>query len=342
VTCWPVLTRRTWIKGATAASAAAFFTRGAISAPIKVKMAQALDAIDFLPMYVAREKGFFSKEDIDLEVTITGASGPDVAALLAKEVDFAATAPQPMFNVAAQGQKILGIFNIAKHTSVQMLANNEWAAKIGFDANWDLKKRLASLKGTKIGITKSGALTDSLARHYVDTAGLKVGSDLEVIGVGAGPAMLAALEQHRVDLIMGYSPLAEQALVAGKAKMFIDVSRGEDPAIKELLGEVLATRPDVIEQKPEMVKKVISALLSANKWIIQASDDEIGAVILKFFPTLDPKALQLTAVHQRTVTPADGKLTRAGVETAMKMHITGGGKPNIPPFDAIFTNRFVD
>ena len=313
-----------------------------VDAQTKLKVAQSIDAIDFLPVYVAREKGFFKDEGLDLELTVTGASGPDVAALIAREVDFAATAPQPMFNVAAAGQKVVGIFNIAKHTSVQVLINNQTATKIGFEPNWDLKKRVSALKGLKIGITRPGALTDSLARHYIDAAGYKAGSDVQIVAVGGGPAMLAALEQGHVDLIMGYSPIAEQHLVGKKSQMFIDVAKGEDPAIKELLGQVLATRPDIIEQKPELVTKVIAALLRANKWVLSSSDDEVAAVITKFFPTLDPQAIRLTAAHQRVMTPGDGKITRDGVNTAMKMHVTGGGKPEIPPFDQLFSNRFLD
>jgi NitT/TauT family transport system substrate-binding protein len=337
-----LMSRRTWIASASATCAASVFPGVAGGAQTRVRMAQALDAVDFLPMYVARDKGFFTAEGIDLELTLTGGSGPDVAALLARNVDFVATAPQPMFNAAAEGQKVVGIFNLAKHTSVQMMINNDWAAKVGFDSGWDLKKRLASLKGAKIGISRPGALTDSLARHYVEAAGLKVGSDVQIVAVGVGPAMMAALEQGHVEYIMGYSPIAEQQLVTKKAQMFIDVAKGEDPAIKELLGELLVTRPDVIEQQPDVVKRVVVALLRSNKWVNEASDDEVAAVVAKYFPSLDPRALRLTAAHQRTVTPADGKITRLGVDTAKQMHVTSGGKPDIPPFEQLFTNRFVE
>ena len=110
----------------------------------------------------------------------------------------------------------------------------------------------------------------------------------------------------------------------------------------ELLGQVLGTRPDVIEQKPEIVKKITAAFLRANKRVAQSSEEEIAAVIAKFFPTLEAQAIKLTAAHQKQMTPPDGKLTRAGVETAMKMHVTGGGKPNIPPFEELYSNRFLE
>lgn len=307
----------------------------------RVRMAQAIDAVDFLPLYIARDRGFFQAEGIDLEITVTNASGPDVAALLAREVDFAATAPQPMFNVAAQGQRVLGIFNIARHTSIQFLIDPTRAREAGMDAAWDLPRRLGMLRGARIGITRPGALTDSLTRHYLRSANLSPGRDVQIVAVGAGASMMAALENRQVDVIASYSPIAQQQLVTGKATMLIDVSRGEDPEIRELLGQVLAIRPDFAERSEATVRRVIGAFTRATRWVNAASDAEVADVVAKFFPTISREALVMTAAHQKRVVPIDGRLTREGVETAMRMHVAPTGPQQIPPFDALFTNRFL-
>lgn len=308
----------------------------------QVRMVQAIDAVDFLPIYIAREKGFFTEAGLELTLSVTGASGPDVAALIAEEVDFAATSPQPMFNAAAHGRELLGIFNLASHTSIQVLINDQTAEEIGFNQDWDIDRRVEALKGMKIGVTRPGALTDSLARHYIDAAGYEVGSDVQIVAVGGGPGMLAALEQNQVNFIMGYSPIAEQHIVTGKSQIYIDVSKGEDPEIAELLGQVLVIRADLVEENPQLIQRVVDVLLRANKWIKNASDDEVAEVISQYFQNLHPDALRMTAAHQREVTPEDGKITKAGVETAREMHVMAGGVREIPSFEELFTNEFVE
>lgn len=334
------LTRRTALAIGVAGLAAVALAAPA-GAQQKVKMAQAIDAVDFLPVYVAKHFNLYKKHGLDVEITVTGASGPDVAALIAGDVDFAATAPPPMFNAYTKGQKTLGIFNLETHTSVQVLINHDTAKRIGFEPNWSIEQRVKALKGLKVGITRPGALTDSLARHYIKSAGYEPNKDVQIVAVGGGAGMLAALEQGHVDLIMGFSPIAEEHLVANKSRMYIDVSKGEDPQIKELLGQILAVRADWADKNEATVKKMIAALTEACQWIVKASDKDIVEVLKVSFKTISEPALAMTAAHQRAMTPPTGRITQAGVDTAMRMHIDGGGMTAMIPFDAMFTNKFL-
>ena len=46
-----------------------------------------------MPIYVGRARNFFKEVGIDLELVVTRGDGPDVQALMAKEVEFVATPP---------------------------------------------------------------------------------------------------------------------------------------------------------------------------------------------------------------------------------------------------------
>jgi NitT/TauT family transport system substrate-binding protein len=59
----------------------------------KVKVTQPAESLSYMPLYVGRAKGFFKEAGIDLEVVVTRGDGPDVQALMAKEVEFVATPP---------------------------------------------------------------------------------------------------------------------------------------------------------------------------------------------------------------------------------------------------------
>ena len=53
----------------------------------KVKITQPSESLSYMPIYLGRAKGFFKEAGIDLEVVVTRGDGPDVQALMAKEVE---------------------------------------------------------------------------------------------------------------------------------------------------------------------------------------------------------------------------------------------------------------
>src|SRR5262249_20561631 len=58
------------------------------SAPVKVKATQSVHSVSYLPVYVADKQGFFKKNGLDVEVTVTQGGGPDLQALLSGGVEF--------------------------------------------------------------------------------------------------------------------------------------------------------------------------------------------------------------------------------------------------------------
>jgi len=78
--------------------------------------------------------------------------------------------------------------------------------------------------------------------------------------------------------------------------MFIDNAKGEDPSFTEFLMANLITRPDVIEKNPELVRRIVRALVRANQWAHSASVDEAAAALKPNFAQTDP-AIHLAGVQ---------------------------------------------
>lgn len=88
-------------SGLTAPAAAA------AQAPTKVRMTMPVTALSMTPVYLAQARGFFADEGLDVAVSVTGGSGPDIKALIAGEVDFTFTPGDNVLLAFQEGKRLL-------------------------------------------------------------------------------------------------------------------------------------------------------------------------------------------------------------------------------------------
>ncbi len=87
----------------------------------KVKITQPADSLTYMPIYVARAKNWFRDAGIEIEVVVTRGDGPDVQALMAKEVEFVATPPHHLFTLFLQNRKLLGVCGILGRCGINLV-----------------------------------------------------------------------------------------------------------------------------------------------------------------------------------------------------------------------------
>ncbi len=307
----------------------------------KIKVTQPADSLSYMSIYVARAKKYFEQEGIDLEVIITQGDGPDVQALLAKEVDFVATPPHHLYSLYNQGKPLLGVAGLLGRLSINMVIHKEAAKARGITEASPLPEKLKALKGLTIGASRAGTLTYNVAIHYIKRAGYEPQKDVKVIGAGTGAAAIAALENRLVDAYAFSSPLVEQMVSRGNAIWFLNNTAGQDPEMAEFLHAVLYVRPDYAREKPETVRKMVRAIVRASNWIVQSSPEEVAEAIRPFFTRLEP-AIYLSAVRnvKQAVAP-DGRMSEAGSDNYQKLLLETGGLKAKVPYGGVFTTEYL-
>ena len=307
----------------------------------KLRITMPVAALSMTPVYLAKSRGFFAEEGLDVEVTVTGGGGPDVAALIAGDVDFTFTAGDVVI-VAYQGGKRLRVVMTAMHKPIINWAiHNEVARARGITEATPLPEKLKALKGLTVGVTQVGSLTSHLANYVVRRAGYVPHQDVKIIAVGAGPTLVAALEKRKVDLVLMSPPVPDTAIARGFASMFINNIRGDDPALTEFLMEGLHTRPDVIEKNPELVRKMVRALLRANKWALGSTPQEVTDALHLHLGQTD-RALLLAGVQ--STLPAlspDGVTSERLLEATQEVLRQAGVLKVTIPYAEFVTNEFL-
>jgi NitT/TauT family transport system substrate-binding protein len=307
----------------------------------KVRLTLPVNAVVFMPIYVAVANKYFEAEGIEAEIVVTQGDGPDIQALLAKDVEFSVSSPHHLYTVFHEGKRLLGILSVANRCVINFVIHKEVARERGLTDHTPLAEKLKGLKGLSIGVTRVGTLTYYLATYFVKKAGLDPKRDVKIIGAGAGPTLIAALENRKVDVFATSAPTPEQAIARGRAQFLINNAMGEDPDLRDFLMEVLYVRPDYVRDNPETVGKVVRALLRAEAWISKEPADTVAKNIAGHFGTIAPDILLASVKSVREAIPPDGRLSERGSDAYQDVLLAAGALKGRVPFNAVFSSDYL-
>ena len=257
-------------------------------APRKVKMTMPVVAHSMTPVYLAQAKGYFAEEGLDVDVTTTGGGGPDIRALIAGEVDFSFTTGDQVIIAYQEGKPLVMVMNGVQKVFLNWAMHKEVAKAKGITETTPLADKLKALKGLTVGVTTPAALTAHIAAFVIRKAGYVPQEDVKIIAIGAGPTWLAALENRKVDVALTAPPVPETAISRGHAIMFINNAKGEDPSMSEFLMVNLVVRPETLKKDPDLVRRMVRALVKANKWSFSATPQQVADALKPTFSTTDP------------------------------------------------------
>ena len=95
--------------------------------------------MNFLPLFVAADKGMFAKEGFDVEIISTSGDGPDVDALIAGSVQFTVSTPNRLLTSYEQGKPLLAVMNMANRNAIDCVINKDVAARLAITENTPLE-----------------------------------------------------------------------------------------------------------------------------------------------------------------------------------------------------------
>lgn len=263
---------------------------------INLGLVQAQDFIHAMPARVATEQGFFKDEGLTVNVIDFSAGSDLTKAMAGGSVDVGAATGLDAVSASAHDiplQAFNGVY--AKSPMVLVVAPNSKIS--GF----------ADLKGTKVGISKAGSLTDYVTRAALAKVNLPIDSVTEV-PLGDPATTMAALGRGDIDAFVlpvtfGYVAAAQgQGKIAQTAAAVL----GQDDQFA-----VLMANKDYIAKNAPALKKLTAAYSKALTWMAKNKDATIALAVSK---------LKLPApIAQKTYedlignfTP-DGKLNAAGL-----------------------------
>lgn len=339
------ITREMTLVAVTAAIGLSLLVGGpAAVAAEKVTLTQPVDSLSFFPIYVARAKGFFDQEGLEVDVKATAGGGPHLTAVFAGQAEFTASPGTYQINALNEGKKTIGVVDLLHRNIIGMVIHKEAAAKVGITPGMPLMERVKRAKGLTVGVTRPGALTDVLARNVLGRAGLKVPADVRIIGAGGAGTMIPAFRNRKIDILTISTPHPERMLSEDLGIWFVNWSAGEDPEIKDFMMSTLMTTPELVKEKPELVQKMVRAVLKSIMYINDTSVDQLTKDMTPYFgKSVTPAALRLSVETVKAAVNPTGKMSEAAVQTTFNLMKQPGKLGNLSSLKLsdVWTDQFL-
>lgn len=307
----------------------------------KVKMTIPVVALSMSTVFLAQARGYFAEEGLDVQATPTGGGGPDIKALIAGEVDFTFTAGDQVILPWQEGKRLVMAMAAINRATINWAIRKDVAQAKGITESSPLADKLKALRGLTVGATQPGSLTANLAAFTLRRAGLVPQQDTKIIPIGSGPTWLAALEHKKVDAALMSPPLPETAVARGYAILFINNARGEDPSLAEFLQQVFVTRAEVIQREPDLVRKMVRALVRANQWALGAQPEEVAEALQGALGKTPPEVLLAGIKATVPAMSRDGRITEQALKVTADVMEAAGILKKRPSLAEIATNDFL-
>ena len=311
------------------------------SAVKRVVITQAVESLAFVSNYVARANGYFAEEGLAAEVISTRGGGPDIKANLAGQADFSIAAGTYQINAVKAGGALIAVMSCLNRSIVNSAIRKDVAKKLGITAKTPYKEKIKKLKGLTVGATRPGALTYNQGEYWIRQAGYTPQKEVKLIGAGAGPVLIAALQRGKIDVAIQTIPVPETAIFKGIGIPFVTNSAGEDPEMDQFMMEVLLVRPDYAKKNPETVRKVVRALLKANNWINKHTAEQIREKIQLYFAKTDKRLLRTSIAAVKKAVSLDGKVTQRAVDITQNLLIAAGKLKKAFPRSTLVTDEYL-
>jgi NitT/TauT family transport system substrate-binding protein len=211
--------------------------------------------VGYGPLYLAKEKGFFEEEGVNVDLIVQQDFKQQFASLAAGRVDGIANVVDAAisYHIPDVGYKMV-------------VALDDSQGGDGIGATKDIAT-VEDLAGKKIGY-ETGATAEFFLNVILERAGMS-DSDIEhveMLGSDAGAALLAG----RIDAAVTYEPYLSE--IRNSADNHVLVDTREAPG---LITDVLIFSDDVIAEKPEAIQGVINAYYKALDYYAQYPDESI-------------------------------------------------------------------
>lgn len=272
-------TGKGWDRGASAIRSceiallilAAFVFLPSIAQAAPVRIAYSSISVTMLPLFVAKGKKLFDKQDVDVEVTYI--RGIAIEALIAGEVQFTRASPPSVIGATLRGADLAVIANTINVPVFSLMTRGDL-------------KRPEDLKGKKIGVTGLGDSPDLVLTMIFDKFGLQRGRDVTVMAIRGGmPDMILAVTKGFVDGAMISAPSNLRGMKLGLRELIDSADLGVP-----YLNSPLTTRRAFIKSNRDTVLKVLRAYYQG---VQETHNDRDGAIkiLAKYTRVQEPEIL---------------------------------------------------
>jgi ABC-type nitrate/sulfonate/bicarbonate transport system substrate-binding protein len=264
------------------------------SAQMKVRLNWTAIAGNQSGLWMAHEEGFFKRNGLDVELLHIPSTSRAIQTMLAGEIAISFVDGRTAVQSNLRGADIIMLAAVVNRHVFSFMARPEI-------------KRLSDLKGKKIGITRIGSTTHTIAMYVTSQAGLRPG-EYQILPLVEVPNILTALLAGQIDAGPLSPPTNIRARKAGLNEI-VDLAR-DGP---EYVSVALGSTGSYVRANEEITRRVMR---SYGEAVHHLKTNKAAAlrVIQKYTRVKDTEILEATYGDVREYLESVPYVSRKGLE----------------------------
>jgi len=232
------------------------------------------EGLVYLPLNVADALGYFKEAGLNIDIQNFAGGSQALRALVGGSAEVVSGFYDHTIQMAAQGRKIRAVVMQQRYPGL-VLAITKAAANQGV-------RTLSDLRGKKIGVTAPGSSTHFFLNFLMTRAGVPLEA-FSIVGIGAGPTAVAAVRNKQVEALSNVDPMITILDRGGDLGVILADTRTTTGTLRVFGGPYpaacLYVKEEFIQQNPNTVQALVTAMVKALRWIKGHKVEEIVALM---------------------------------------------------------------
>jgi len=296
-------------------------TPAAAAEPVVVY--QAFQSIQYLPLYVAIDKGIFAKNGLAVQKVTAGSGAAGVAAVIGGHADFSLQDPMTAVLANLKGASLVNVANVVAGVPVWIIAPA--ASPL---------KQAADLADRSVSTALPPSTSTYLLQRLINERKLR-NVTLNTVQIGTE---LAPVSAGRSDAAALYEPQVDTGLASGY-KIVYAFPKAYPGGYAFSTMDTLAS---TVRTKPEMVAAFVKSIGDAEALIVR-SPDTAKAVAKAEFPSLDPKIVDnaVARLIDQKIYATSPEISQQAFGNALALQVSIGNiKPGAVTYASAVDNSF--
>lgn len=294
---------------------------GAVGAPAQsvgpktLQVAAVYPYLGYLPVYTAMQRGHLGQRGLALELREFKGGGDAGKAFVGGASDVLIGSYDHVLKLRDQGMDVVATGNVEAMYAYALMAKkgSPYAS-------------LESVQGKKLGTTGPGSSTDINLRYGLKQRGIDPDRGVELISVGGGGPMLAALDNDQIAAGMFLDPLLTQLLSQpDRYQIAHDFRSLEYPLL------CVTVRRDWLKGNEGTTRDLLAGIVAAEAEI-QADPGVALAVARDKLPDIEPAVMEAAVKNTLPRLSRDGRISEAAHQTVLDQQLLAGTITNQVPY----------
>ena len=306
----------------------------------KITISEVTHSLFYAPMYIAKEKGFFKEEGLDIDIITSPGADKVMASLLSKDATIGLMGPEASIYVYNNGQKDYAV-NFAQ------LTRTDGSFLLGRDKNEIFT--YDNLKGKTIIGGRQGGMPEMVLEYILKEKGYSItrngkdlSKDINIRTDIAFDVMTAAFVNGEADYVTAFEPNATELEMMNKGYILSSLGEELNTSIPYTCFSILKSN---LETKKEQIRKFVKAIEKALSYTLNHEANELVPLLKKEFSTSSNEDIEKVLTNYKKIKawPETTKFSKESFDKLIDIVKLAGelDKSIVVPYDKLVSQEFL-